>query len=293
MNQQAMIASLITSCFLASCGGSSDTGPNTGFLSIAVTDAPVDNATAVVVEFTGVELQGPGGRTTFDFDSPSSIDLLTLSGNNSELILPQTELSAGNYQWMRLKINAAEGTTDSYIDLDDGTRHSLYIPSGAQTGLQLNRPFTIAAGGRSDFTIDFDLRKSVHKPASANSDYFLRPTLRVTDNLETGNLSGSVSNEFVSANSCTANNAAVYLFDDFDAELDDMDANLPEPVTTTLVTLSPAGNFYEIGFVEAGNYTLAITCESDLDDPETDDEIVFADIQNVTVDANATAQVDF
>ena len=53
------------------------------------------------------------------------------------------------------------------------------------------------------------------------------------------------------------------------------------------------GDFvYEIGFVLAGDYTLAFTCEAANDDPETDDVINFT-TQNVTVTADGTVTVDF
>ncbi|MBW3567908.1 MAG: DUF4382 domain-containing protein, partial [Proteobacteria bacterium] len=50
-------------------------------MSLGVTDAPVDSATRVVVEFTGVSAKRAGGQATvFDFDTPRQIDLLALQG---------------------------------------------------------------------------------------------------------------------------------------------------------------------------------------------------------------------
>jgi hypothetical protein len=62
-----------------------------------------------------------------------------------------------------------------------GVCHELTIPSEVKTGLKLNRGFVVPAGGSANFTIDFDLRKSVHLPMSG-TDYLLRPTLRLADN---------------------------------------------------------------------------------------------------------------
>ena len=62
---------------LAACGGGSS---STGTLNLAITDDPIDYATAVVVEFTGVELQkSDGGRIDKDFPLPRKIDLQKLT----------------------------------------------------------------------------------------------------------------------------------------------------------------------------------------------------------------------
>lgn len=282
---------VLASVLLALAGCKSDE-PDKGKMAFAITDAPVDGAEAVVVEFTGIEVQGAGERLNFDFDTPMTIDLLQLTGDESLELLPETTVNAGQYQWIRLKVNANQGVTDSYIDID-GARYSLYVPSGAQTGLKLNRPFTVAAGGISDFTIDFDLRKSIHQPQNGSGDYFLRPTLRIVDNLEVGHINGLVDETLINAEGCS-DTSGVYLFPGYDAEADDIDTNEPEPITTTTVELNTDGFYeYEIGFVQAGDYTLAFTCEATNDDPETDDAIKFSATQNVTVTADETATVDF
>ncbi len=295
------VAFALTAC------GSDD--PSTGSLSISLTDAPVDGATAVVVQFSGVELQGPSGRVDFDFDELQTIDLLALQGSKSEILMSESGLEAGNYQWMRLKVNALENTIDSYIEFDDGMeQYSMYVPSGAQSGLKLNRPFTIAAGSRTDFTIDFDLRKSVHLPSNANADYKLRPTLRVIDNLEVGTITGTVNQTILTdADICTGV-PAVYLFDGTDLDpndvdqMDDIDGLNAEPVTSANVDTTTGE--YEIGFVQAGlDYTVALTCTADLDDPEVDNanptsdpvisDLTFIDQQNVSITANTTTVADF
>lgn len=276
---------------LAGCK-SDDDDPENGKLAIAITDAPIDGAEAVVVEFYGIEVQGQGERINFDFDAPLSIDLLQLTGDESLELLPETTVNAGQYQWIRLKVNAEQGVTDSYIDID-GARYSLYIPSGAQTGLKLNRPFNVAAGGITDFTIDFDLRKSVHAPQDSSGDYFLRPTLRIVNNLEVGHINGLVDQTLVNAEGCSEI-SGVYLFAGYDADTDDIDANEPQPIATSLIEMNNEGFYeYEIGFIQAGDYTLAFTCEAANDDPETDDVITFGITQNVTVSAGETATVDF
>ncbi|MBD3654855.1 MAG: DUF4382 domain-containing protein [Kangiella sp.] len=269
-----------------------DNDPDSGTLSVAVTDAPVDGAEAVVVEFTGIEIQGSGQPQSFDFDTPKSIDLLQLTGSDSLELLPDTELAAGQYQWLRLKVNANRGVTDSYIDID-GARYSLFIPSGSETGLKLIRPFVIAAGGSADFTIDFDLRKSVVDPQDAAQDYYLVPALRIVDNLEVGHINGLVDETLVNAAGCSES-SGVYLFAGADAELSDINGSESDPITSTLVEMNSDGLYeYEIGFVQTGDYTLAFTCEAGFDDPATADQINFSATTNVTVEVDQTVTVDF
>ena len=284
---QIIPVAFATAFLVAACGNDSDTGR----LNLAVTDAPVDNATAVVVEFTGVELHGPAGTQAITFETPRDIDLLALTGGASESLLDSIELPAGNYQWLRLMVNAERLVADSYIDLEDGSRHSLHVPSGAEAGLRLVSGFTVPAGGTADFTIDFDLRKSVHEPQDALGDYLLRPALRIVDNTQTGSVSGTVGNTLV-ASECSP---VVYLFAGADTTPDDEDANAPNPITSAIPALNAnTGNFdYEIGFVLAGNYTATFSCDAELDDPATDDAMAFSGMQNVTVVAGAAAIADF
>jgi len=273
---------------LSACGGDSD---DRGEPTPAVTDAPVDSAAAVVVEFTGVELHGPAGTQQITFDAPKRIDLLTLTGNASENILDATTLPAGEYQWLRLTVNAQRQVIDSYIDLENGARHSLYIPSGAQTGLQLHTGFVIPVGGHADFTIDFDLRKSVHAPENAADDYVLRPSLRIVSNVEVGSIAGGVAGALVTAE-CTP---VIYLFSGHDVVPDDEDGSEPSPLTSAIPQLdAQSGEFaYEIGFVEEGDYTITFNCDGANDDPLRDDVLEFAGTRNISVVADETARADF
>ena len=292
MNKLLKVTLLASSLALAlTACKSDDDEPGKGELSIAITDAPIDEAEAVVVQFTGIEIQGQGERHVFDFSEAKTIDLLQLTGDESLDLLDDIEMDAGEYQWIRLKVNALQGVTDSYIDINSA-RYPLYIPSGSQTGLKLNRPFVVAAGSSTNLTIDFDLRKSVHQPQNNNGDYMLRPTLRLVDNNVVGHIDGIIPADLLNATGCSSS-SAVYLFEGMDAEVDDIDGNEPEPVTTSMIELNEFGEYeFEIGFVNEGDYTLAFTCEAGNDDPETDDSISFTTV-NATVTARDTVSVDF
>jgi len=292
---------------LMACGGGG--GSSTGTLNLGLTDASVDDAKAVVVEFTGVQLQSAGGdRIDHDFideltgdPAPRLIDLMALTGGTTELLLDGVTLNAGRYNWVRLKVNAERGVIDSYIDLLDDSRHSLYIPSGNQTGLKLNRGFDVPEGEMASFTIDFDLRKSVHNPAGLDDDYILRPTLRLVDDDTAGALTGTVASGVITADpdDCTGMEyvGAVYVFSRGDA-VDDVDGTR-DPVTSAKVT-NDGIYAYTVAFLPEGDYSIAFTCDADIDNPAidadadpTDGPVDFIGETSVTITAGKTTGHNF
>ena len=300
---------VITSTLLAlgACGGGSGSGNNgdTGTISLNVTDAPVDGATEVVVEFSGVTLKPvDGDDQVFTFDTPKSIDLIKLQGTLSQPLLESVEIPAGNYSQIRLHVNAEfDSVLDSYITLSDGAQEELRVPSGSQSGLKLNSPFTVDADtANAVYTIDFDLRKSVINPGG-QPGHFLKPSLRLVQNLDIGSIAGTVDAALVTAAGCSGDGNSVYAFAGPDATVDDVGSD-SEPLTTAVVNLDiGSGNYvYEIGFVHAGEYTLAFTCQADqdfaaddVDDPDgiANDDIAFTTPVNVVVVAGEESEQNF
>lgn len=294
-NRKLLIApTLALATLLSACGGGGLSGDSeaSGTMSLGITDAPVDSASRVVVEFTGVELRrSAGAPITVTFDTPRQIDLLALTGGDSELLLDELSLPAGDYQQIRLQVNAGLEASDSFIELDDGSLHPLFIPSGNQAGLRTNRPFVVPAGGRADFTIDFDLRKSVVAPSGLDGAYILRPTLRLVNNVEVGTLAGTVSATLASTEACTP---VVYVYSGAGVTPDDV-GSPTEPVTTAQVELDAAsGEYrYRAAFLAAGSYTAAFTCQASADQPETDDDIEFLTTADTSVSAGQTTELAF
>lgn len=277
---------------LAACGGGGSSEQQYGKVTLGVTDAPVDGAESVVVQFTGVELKAVGepGPEVFDFTTPRQIDLLALEGGGSEILLQDEVVPAGNYEWIRLKVNAGRTASDSYVDLLDGTRHALFIPSGNESGLKLIRGFTVGAGSTTNFTIDFDLRRSVIEPPGQNGDYVLKPVLRLVDNLQVGTLTGVVAPALITAE-CTP---AVYVFNGSDVTPDDL-GSAAEPFVTARVLQNETSGAYEyrIGFMPVGAYTVSLTCDADADEVETDETIAFVESVNAAVTVGQTTTASF
>ena len=186
---------------IAACSGGGN-NDDTGSVTLRVTDAPIGDVTNVFVQFTGVTLKpADGSAIEFSFDDPDTvaietktIDLLALQGMASQPLIEGEEVPAGKYNQIRLHVNAEfDGKMDSYVVLDGGGEEELRIPSGSESGLKLNTPFTVAAGtsdiavgdDESIYTIDFNLAKSVINP-DGQPGYFLKPVLRLVQNIDTG-----------------------------------------------------------------------------------------------------------
>lgn len=286
---------------LTACGGGGGGSSGaTGTLDLKITDAPVDAAKAVVVEFTGVALKrADGEEIVITFDAPRTIDLLALQGGASASLLEDRELPAGRYEWMRLMVNAQRGVIDSYITLDDNSQHSLFVPSGAQTGLKLVSGFTVPANAAASFTIDFDLRKSITQPQSGAGDYFLKPALRVVDNAQVGGIAGTVGTSALQHASCpnkdpALNSNVVYVFEGAGVAPDDIDGAGVEPVATANATANGTGAYsWRTAFLTPGAYTVAFTCQGATDDPESSQAIIFIGTQDVTVVKDQVAPANF
>lgn len=306
---------LASTAILSACGGSGGSGgADSGTATFSVTDAPVDNVETVKVTFTRLDLKAASGSendVSITFDEPVTIDnLLDLTGNASAPILSNARIPAGQYNQLRIFVDG--GFPNSTVTPEFGNETDLYIPgqqngntSGQPQFLRLVSGFTIAAGSKSDFTIDFVLRKGLTKPE--NKDYYLlKPAMRLVNNIEVGSIGGTVSTTVVNHPQCLSNegNGTVYLYDQdisngeeapedyFDSEA----ATGVRPIASAEVTQGESGEFtYTIGFVEAREaaYSVAYTCEAAMDEPASDDDIEFTEVIPVTVTADQQSTANF
>ena len=284
---------------LAGCGGSGsgDVG-TTGFISLGVSDGPVREAKKVCITFTEIELKSGSNTTTPDLGGPQTVNLLDFQGDQSTVILGNAEVEAGEYQWMRLGIDAVMGGsggvnddgTDacadgaSYMVMKDESLHNLYVPSSAQNGLKLVGGFTVPVNGSASFTAEWDLMRSITAPQGLDPDVVMKPVIRLVNNVEVGTLTGLVATELATAAAC---DPSVYVFD-ADPESEEFDPN--DAVATAMVyeRTNDDGSVewhYTVGFLLAGDYEAAFTCNG------TDFEPVGGKPAPIAV--NETMVVDF
>jgi hypothetical protein len=292
-------ALLLITTLLTACGNDdgdtakTENGPM-GTMSINITDAPLDEASHLFVRITGLELKPKNGKSLefifcnrhlikIDEDclnqTTLELDLMTLTGKVSHALSDKRAIPAQQYNWIRLKLDEANPGHIKLTSTGD-TEYPLTIPSGAQTGLKINTQLSLQEGHDLRLTIDFDLRKSVHK--TGNGKYMLRPTLRLVDNSHIGHLSGTVDSSLLATEDCSP---AIYLYEytlpPAESELffwpiaDDIHPDNHELITTTYPVYNKGSGIYEyeIGFITEGDYFVAFTCSAIDDDPAEDDNI--------------------
>lgn len=285
---------------LTACNGGGGGGDETGRLSLAVTDAPIDEASSVVVQFSGVAFKRAGSESEVVQNlTPSTrqLDLLQYQGGRAALLLDGVTLPAGEYQWIRLIVDNELAVRDSYIVLTGGEECELRVPSGAESGLKLMRGFNLPADGSVALTIDFDLRKSIHAPPGQRSGscevgYLMRPTLRIVDDANVGAIAGRVDSELIT-DECLPK---VYVFQGSTVtpdDLEEVDGNDADALVVAGVTIENGSTShpYRAAFLPPGPYTVAFTCDDD--DAAADEPLVFTGAQNVTVQPNLIAPADF
>jgi len=280
--------------------------------SLAISDAPVEALSEVVVCFNQVELKGGSGDRIFTVGGENGvitandlclnnngdviadtvgINLLDYTGSDSIALVEGLVIDAGEYSQLRLVI--ADGSYG--IDATTGDKVNISIPSNE---LKLDG-FSAVLGGTIDFTLEFDLRNSMTNPVGQNL-YFLKPRgVRLVDNNESGHLKGSISEAFLSDNQCTPladdseSIASIYLYEGSDIAIDTLADNggseSTQPLASAAVTFNAESITYNfaIGFISTGDYTIAVSCDT-TDDPESDDIVTFIEAQNVTITAVKT-----
>ncbi len=287
---------------LTACGGGGD--GDTGIVSLSVTDAPIDEARSVVVQFNGVAFkhEGSAPETVENLTpSPRQIDLLQFQEGRAAVLLDGVTLPAGRYEWLRLIVDNEPNVRDSFLVLESGAECELRVPSGAESGLKLNRGFTLPADGSVALTVDFDLHKSIHAPPGqggvgldCTQGYLMRPTLRLVDDANVGAIAGHVDASLVTTD-CMPK---VYVFEDIDIVPDDIEESTdttpdvdPLVVASVNVVNGATQYDYRAAFIPAGSYTVAFTCGDD--DPTDDDLLTFSPTQNAMVQPNLITTVDF
>jgi len=289
---------------MASCSGGGTSGPGTGELSLSITDAPVRNADAVVIYFEqAIVHSGEDGKTEVDIIDPDtmqpgrSIDLLQLTGDRTIELITET-FTEGTINWIRLMVDFDPLKT--YIEID-GTRYPLRCVSCEKNGLKVNTTFEILPDMTNAYVLDFDLQKSITDPQSG-IDYILRPTIRVVKGEAAGAIRGTVDPTLISSLG-GSEGCSVYVYDGHDAVTDDIyipdGMPVPDthnnPVMAATVELNQSENYeYHAAFLPAGNYTIALTCDAELDDPMLDDDNVsFYGAVNKIVVSGETTMHDF
>jgi hypothetical protein len=279
---------------LQACDGSGG-GTATAPVSFGVSDAPVEGLAAVVITIDRITLNRPGSadvvidRFTSDelgvFDEDTiTVDVLDYRGEDNVLIVGPVDLNVADYQNLRLEI-IEDDVTKSYVEELGGDILPIKVPSGE---LQLGG-FEVEDSGDQTFILEFALRKAMtYNPGPDR--YILKPRgVRIVEVDRGTTIEGFIDpGLFDDTSPCDVkadpfDGNVVYVYqgtgldpgdfaDDFDPALDPIAADsYLEPFASEMV--ADDGN-YVFGYLPAGDYTLAFSCEAIDDDPEFDDGIV-------------------
>ena len=300
---------------LYGCGNDASTSA-TANTSFAVSDAPVDDASSVTIAFTQVELVNSDGESIFLDVTPTNpnddyeqIDLLDYQGEDSAVIVSSLPVPIGSYQNLILHISSESGV--NFVDDQNGT-NELKQPSNK---LRLGS-FEITEAATQAFTIEFDLRQSLVMRGNLgnNNGYILKPHGVTILDSSAVSLNGTVDqNLFTADASCTVDTknyiylysgvglAVADLIDLVDEADEEFDANTPVPVgaIAPYASTEVADNGeYSFGFLPAGDYTVAFTCNGDGDDPIQYDSAVsiplpIDKVSEVTLTPEASGVVNF
>lgn len=264
-------------------GGGDDNGSSGGFsttgeLNLAITDAPVDEASAVWVTITGMTLKRTEGGSeksvklngTDTQNNEIEVNLLTLANGGSAALFAD-QITAGDYQWIRFEVEKA---CIAFVPGADRNDPDECIPMElpAQNELKTSGSFNVPSNGIANITVDWDLRKAIVE--EGNGDYKLKPVLHLRDDEDVGAISGVIQGD--SAQCAEDEVAAVYIYSGEVTPEDMDDANDPadEPFASVLVQQQLADDSFFIGMLDPGTYTLAYTCDALTDDPEANDDSV-------------------
>ena len=266
-----------------------------GDISVDLSATPPEGVSRAVLRITAVELLRDGGSETVTLNPARDIDTVTLDRGQTVTLLSGEEIPSGSYTGVRLSITAQSQTLDSFLETDAGGEQSLALSAGAQA--QASGSFSLRDEESTAITLHLDLRSSLFPGENAAGDRLFSPRLRLVENTG-GALSGDVSSALLAEAGCDEDNdpdagEVVYVFSGTGIVPDDLDNRLPEPLTTALISRDATNADYVVPFLPAGDYTLAVSCVADLDDPGIDDALGFVATETGSVTSGDTRTVSF
>jgi hypothetical protein len=246
------------------------------------TEEPADpNIDQVVANVRGLEFTGSNGTRTLEFTDDQQVDFMDYLDDDSPFrFFTSEELPEGSYTGVRLLLDTDQGD-DAFVTVSGSTSaFELNVVQGDYASV--NFEFEDRDRNSETFTLMLDLRQSL----SFNEDtdeYTFTPVLRAMRTNDIGRIEGDLTVNCPGGDSL--GEGAVYLFQGSDITPDDLDNSGVEPFATAPVfTGADNSFFYSLRVIPEGDYTLALTCIGNVDDPVTDEDLEFRNIVNVELD---------
>lgn len=250
-----IVLSLTLMTLISGCGGggTSSTASSTGAVALKLTDAPTDdkNVKGVYVTFDALRYQYADSNDSWqdvDLNESRTINLLDLQDGNTTL-LNKVELPAGEIAHVRFVLN----TNECFVDLEVGGMQPMTVPSGDQTGFKAIGGFTIPAGGTVNVTADFDVRKSV--TVTGQDNYKLRPTIKIIDNIEVGEINGTMTLDLDE----NVSSVIVYAYED--GSWDTNESNATNNFGNAVLSTDATDGSYILPWLTVGTYDLVVASQ--------------------------------
>lgn len=254
------------------------------------TELPSDPAISqVVANVRGLEFtKSDGGTETLEFTDSEAIDFIDLADDNGVLrLFTSEELGEGNYTGVRLLFDE-DRADDAFVTRSNGTEFPLNLVQGESASLSFNVDDNESSS--ESFTLLLDLRKSLRFD-DGNNEYTLTPVMRAVNTEDMSRIEGNVSVTCPAGDDLAE--GAIYLFSGRDIVPDDIDGAGVEPFATSPVFTPSGGSlFYALRYLPAGDYTLAVTCIGNDEEPNEDEDLEFRNVENVELDESETITLD-
>lgn len=297
-SKKMLIASSLVAAAAVFTGCSGSGSDPTGTVSVSLMDRSVDGVTELYVTISEVWLKPRGDGPAFELpmtSTPLTVDLLALDDQTASVLVDEAVVPAGSYNWIELKIEDAD-IADSYAMTTAGgmVPVDVDVPSGK---LRLVSGFEVGENQAARFLFDWDVRTGLTE-AVGRQTLLLRPAFRILDVDEYGAIAGTIAASTIAADSSCqavadpAVGKVVYVFEGT-VTPDDIDGVAADPLTTAEAVYNTTSGDYDYRVVVMpGDYTVAFTCEGDLDTDAGDEAITFIPPTGTTVTVTAATPVD-
>ena len=254
------------------------------------TELPANpNINQVAASVRGLQFTTSNGTKNLEFTASERLNFIDYASDGKELRMFTSErLRQGTYTGVRLLFD--DGDRDNgLVTRLDGTQYQMKVTDGDYAAVQ----FEVKENDddNESFTLMLDLRQSLSFDTS-NLVYTLKPILRAVDTGDISRIQGNIT--ATCGNGDALSRGAVYLFKGKNVTPDDIDGSGVEPFATAPVLIGQGGNsfIYTLRVLPEGDYTLALTCRGNDDDPLKSENLDFRDINNIELDSNQTLTFD-
>ncbi|MEM7657490.1 MAG: DUF4382 domain-containing protein [Bacteroidota bacterium] len=258
-----------------------------GTVSVALTDAPIDDA-SVQGAFVTVAAIKVDGELYTGLEGKQTIDLLAYQ-NGETLAFGETEIAAGTYQELSLVLDlesdASGQAPGCYVLTESGEKINLAGSLSNTIELRARQSFDVETSATTELVVDVDLRKAIQRSSSDSYEFVSEAELDASVRAVQPASSGTVEGE-VSANIGTElDQVVVYAYQKgtFNKEAETEARNgiaFRNAVSSSLAVHSGDTYLYTLAFLEAGEYDL---CFANYADEDQDGKAEFTGFLNASV----------